>query len=789
MRSRSTPDREDGQQARPEYASDRHRFRAAAIEAHAVHRETGPPIATKGTATHARGMAALADNVGWIREIFHHRHRRIPILIQAQMIDCGATSLAMVLAYHGIRVGVAELRVETNVGRDGISARTLLETARRHGLAGRGVRCGVRELRDLQRGSILFWNFRHFVVLERATRNYVYVTDPAIGRRRLDYASVDAAFTGVALEFRPPLGQQAAPETAGRSLRYRLADSPWRYLFHFVPRGRPWRPLTTTSLLLLAYNFATPFALAYAVENVRYGAVSPNIADLTIAVVGLAIVFALLQVGRGRAISALQALADANVTMGVLTHLLSLPYDFFLRRNPGDLAMRVRTSLAVRRVLTGSAISGLFDGLLALMYGILLVLADPTLAGLVLLLALAQVVVMVASWRSQVHLTAETLDSQARSEGELIEILEGICTLKAAGLDGAAGTRWSQTLAEEVNARTRAGRNLAIWSGLGDALQFAAPLTVLLIGVIQVGERSVTLGKVIGFSTLAIALFIPLTNLISTGMLVAGLHRTFVRLADILESIPETAVELPSIRPAATPRAVDVQHVSFTYPGADPACLTDISFTVHPGEFIAILGRSGSGKSTLALLLAGLYLPQSGAICIDGEVTSGVDPTSVRKEVAFVDQNSRIFAGSLHDNITFGRPEISRQQVIDAARAAHIYDDIDAMPMGYETLIGPGGVGLSGGQRQRVALARALASRPRLLILDEATSALDPVTEKHVFGNLLTMDCTLIVIAHRLTVLPQADAIVILEDGKVKECGKYKEMKNSDLIRLGNKIE
>lgn len=782
MSPRSAPEKEGEAQASPEYASDRHRFRAAAVNAHGAHRETGSPIAVQGAP--GQLTTAAREWASRLSELLRHRGRRIPVLIQAQMIDCGPACLAMVLAYHGIRTSVARLREETAVGRDGVSARTLLDTARRYGVSGRGVRCGVRELKDLERGSILFWDFRHFVVLEHATSRYVYVVDPAVGRRRLDYAAVDTAFTGVALEFRAPVGRQTASEPdTGNSLRERIADSAWRYLPKFVPRGRPWRPLTVASLLLLLSNFITPLALAYVVEHIRYGAVSPDMTNLTLTVVGLASVFIFLQVIRGRAISSLQALADTRMTIGVLTHLLSLPYDFFVRRNPGDLAMRVRTSLAVRRVLTGTAISGLFDGLLALIYGILLVLADPGLAGLVLLLALVQIVIMIASWRSQVRLTAETLDSQARSEGELIEILEGICTLKAAGLEGTAGTRWSHTFAEEVNARARGGRNLAFWNGLGAGLQFLAPLAVLLLGILQVGHRNDSIGTIIAFSTLATALFVPLTNLVSTGMQLAGLHRTMARLGDILESVPESAGQLPAIDPAETPRAVDVRNVSFAYPGTSKMCLSDVSFAVPPRGFVAIIGKSGSGKSTLAMLLAGLYLPQSGEIRVDGQPTSLVDPTSLRGAISYIDQNSRIFAGSIHENITFGRPDISGDRVKEAARTAHIHDDIAAMPMGYETLVGPGGVGLSGGQRQRVALARALASGPQLMILDEATSALDPITEKLVFESLLALDCTLIVIAHRLTVLRQADAIVVLDEGKVQEYGTRTDLTMSGLIQ------
>lgn len=769
-----------------EHASQHHRFRTAAIKGHAASRETGPVIVTGATPRADSRVAAIVEQAGQIpqrlRALRHGRRRRIPVRLQAQVIDCGPSCLAMVLGYHGRHVSVTQLREETNTGRDGVSARTLLAAARRYGLSGRGVRCGIKELQYLERGSILFWNFSHFVVLDRATRTHVDIVDPAVGRRRLTYDAVDAAFTGVALEFQPPLRHRGTQEPGG-SLRQRYRRSPWRYLSNFVPGGRPWKPLTVASLILLVFNFITPLAFAYAVENVRPGTSSLQGVLLAAAIVGLVVVFFILQVGRGWAITALQAVADTRITVGVLSHLLSLPYDFFARRNPGDLALRVRTSLAVRRVLTGSALSGLFDGLLVFVYGALLVLADPGLAGLVLILALVQIAVLLGSWRGQFRLMAETLDCQSRSEGELVEILEGISTLKAAGLDGVAGTRWSQTFADEVNARTRSGRHLAFWAGLGGGTQFLAPLAVLFFGIIQVSERDASLGKVVGFSALAIGLFVPLTNLVLTGMQIAGLGRTLTRLGDILEAAPENSVQLPMISPAtAGSWAVEVQHVSFAYPGAPGGALSDISFSVPAGSFVAILGRSGSGKSTLAAVMAGLYLPTAGAVCYEGRSTTDVDRTSLRRAISFVDQNSRLFAGSIHDNIAFGRPEVSRQEVIAAARSAHVAGDIAAMPMGYETLVGPGGAGLSGGQRQRIVLARALVRHPALLILDEATSALDPATEEDVFKSLLSMDCTLIVIAHRLSVVGEASDTVVLDQGSVAGHGSYGELKAAGLI-------
>jgi ATP-binding cassette, subfamily B, bacterial len=766
----------------PDYASEQQRFRTAAVEGRGVERETGPAIVTGATRRHVSRLLAAADAAGQLAARARGGYgRRIPVRIQAQVIDCGPVCLAMVLALHGRQVDINQLREDTNAGRDGVSARTLLTVARRYGVAGRGVRCGIRELQHLERGSILFWNFSHFVVLDRATRSHVDVIDPAVGRRRLGYAEVDAAFTGVALEFQRPL-RQSSPEAETNSVRARFARSPWRFLGHFFPAGRPWRPLTIASLLLLTFNFVTPLAFVFVVENAHYGQRLSHGNVLVGATAAFALVFFALQVGRGYAITALQSVADTRVTMGVLHHLLSLPYDFFARRSPGDLAMRVRTSLAVRRVLTGSAISGLFDGLLVFVYGALLIVADPVLALLVLVLAVAQVLVMLASWRGQFQLTAATLDCQSRTEGELIEILEGISTLKAAGLDAAAGTRWSQTFAEEVNARTSSGRHLAFWTAFGSALQFLAPLGVLLVGIVQVSSRDASLGKIIGFSTLAIGLFVPLTNLVFTGMQIAGLGRTLARLADILDAAPENRGLLPLMSQATTARALEVRNVSFAYPGAKDYTLRDVSFAAAPGSFVAIVGKSGSGKSTLASIMAGLYLPGAGQVLFDGKATDEVDRASLRKAISFVDQNSRLFAGSIHDNIAFGRPEVSREQVIAAASIAVVSDDIVAMPMGYETLIGPAGAGLSGGQRQRVAIARALVNKPTLLILDEATSALDRSTEERVFRNLLSLDCTLVAIAHRLSLVGEANSVVVLERGQVVGRGEHKALMTAGLI-------
>ncbi|WP_280664213.1 MULTISPECIES: peptidase domain-containing ABC transporter [unclassified Kitasatospora] len=748
------------------------RFRARALASRGAVRETGPvaesPWSMGGGTGAERSRRAVLHGIRAARG-----RQRIPVRVQAQVSDCGPTSLQMVLAYHGIDVGIEELRQQTNTGRDGVSARVLLEAGRRFGMPARAVRTTLDGLRRLPPATVLFWNFSHFVVLERATSDFVYIVDPALGRRRVSRDTADRSFTGVALEFQAPVAADGSRIPAKRSAG-RARAGHWRYLRFFLPRTRAWIPLSVTSLVLLLFNFAMPFASAYVIDRTTSGTSGVGVPVMMLVVLLLVASFLVLQVVRNVAILSLQTVADRRVTLGVLHHLLALPYEYFVRRNPGDLRLRVRTSTAVRQVLTNSALSAVFDGLLVVVYLGLLATVDVQLALVVIAMGGLQVSLLFAGWRRQEYLTADALEAQAQAEAELDELLEGAMTLKAAGLEGMAGERWSHTFTEEVNTRIHARRHLALMTALSTSLQFAAPLAVLVLGTVQVSRAHASLGSVIAFASLAMGLFVPLASLVQTGLQVSSLGPTLARLSDILETEPEQRAA--PVASGGLCGDVELSGVHFGYPGADAMALHGVDLRVAAGEFVAVVGRSGCGKTTLAAMLAGLYLPTRGTVLVDGIATADLDRVALRRQVSFVNQDTRLFAGSIRDNIVLSAPGASQDDVAAAAEAAQIHADIMAMPMKFETLLGPAGAGLSGGQRQRIALARALVRRPRLLILDEATSALDPQTEQRIFTNLLQLNCTLVVIAHRLSTLADAQQIVVLERGRVVQRGRHADL-------------
>jgi len=686
------------------------------------------------------------------------------------MAECGAACLAMILGYHGRKLSVVECREECGVGRDGVTARVLMKAARKYGFVPQAFSVDTDGLINVRLPAIVHWGFDHFVVLERIDLREATIIDPAFGRRTLTREEFDAHFTGVVLTFEPGpdfLRSRGAGVSAWRDYTRGMFKAPG-------VRGVLGQVLAA-SLVLQLFGLIVPLFTQALVDQVLPHRIT-NL--MTIVGVGLVILVAAQATAtylRASLLLSLQTKLDARVMLGFFEHLLSLPYRFFQQRGSGDLLMRLKSNTAIRNILTTQTLSIVLDGGLVLVYLVILLVWDPAFGALALGLGAVQAVVMFGTAGRLLRLSQEYLAAEAYSQSYLIEALKGIATLKASGGEQRAVDHWSGLFHKELSIAMRRGRLDATIDTALTGLRFLSPLVLLWVGAYQVLDGRVSLGTMLALNALALSFLSPLASLISSveQLQMAGAY--LERVVDVSRTAPEQNFVAVPDAPQLSGR-IELKNVGFRYTSESPWALRNVNVGILPGQKVAIVGRSGSGKTTLAMLLLGLHRPTEGEIAYDGISLEKMNFRSLRSQFGVVMQDSLLFSGSIRRNIAHNAPGMRLEQVIEAARAACVHDEIMQMPMGYETVVAEGGTGLSGGQCQRLAIARALAHKPALLLLDEATSHLDAIAEEQVDEHLGNLSCTRIVIAHRLSTVLNADLILMVDDGEIIESGTHDDL-------------
>jgi len=680
--------------------------------------------------------------------------------------DCAAACLTMALGHLGRDVTLDEARDAVGAGRGGASAYDLVTAAARFGARGRGVQLDLGDLPLLPRGAILHWGFDHFVVFDRVTRGGVRVVDPAIGPRLIPMARFREKFTGVAVIVEAGVGF-----TPRRLRAHHVASYIGRVLRH---RGVVLQVLAL-SVLLQAFALAFPLILGAVVDRVVPWRDVGLVGVLATGAAGLVIFQSIAVLLRGYLLIHLRTVLDVDLTFGFMERLADLPYAFFTSRPAGDLLARYESNRTLRTALTSVSLSSLLDGALVVSYLVVLLAAHWQLGVLVVLLGLAQLAVFAGFRGPMRDLAAQELEASSRTQSHIVDMLSGFESLKALGAERRATERWSHLFVDEMNVAMERGRVGSVAGALSAALSIGSPLAILLAGTVLVLRNDLSLGGMLTLNALAAGFLTPLSSLLATALQLQETRSHIARIEDVLQAPREQ--DLRSVRPAPPlTGTIALDEVTFRYARGDPPAVSGVTLAVAPGEKIAVVGRSGAGKSTLARLLVGLYAPETGRILYDGIDLHGLDFRSVRAQVGVVTQDARIFGTTVRANIALVDPDAPLDDVVAAARLAAIHDDIEALPLGYDTLLGDGGSTLSGGQRQRLALARALLRRPAILLLDEATSDLDNLTERIVADNLARLRCTRIVIAHRLSTVIDADRIVVLERGAVAETGPHAEL-------------
>jgi ATP-binding cassette subfamily B protein len=693
------------------------------------------------------------------------RAKRVPYVRQLTSTDCGAACLAMTLAYYGRAVKLADVRDFMGTGRDGTTPAAMDRAADHFGLRMRLVRAELGSLADLPAGTILHWDFSHYVVLERVRRRSVLVVDPAVGRRELPMKLVSKAFTGVAILFEPhePWTGAEAP----RGIR-------WGYARRISSQRGTLAKVLAASFLIQSLSLALPLVMRTLIDRVIP---ARDLKLLTIVILA-ALTFvgfsAFVTLVRAHLLLKLRTELDKTLTLAFLEHLFRLPFPFFQQRTAGDLMMRLQSNAAVREILASGAMSAVLDGVWVLVYLVLLLATSLLVGALAVGLALLQLLLFLLSRGRQRALAMRTLEVDARLRNYEVEMLGGVETLKSMGAEARALSRWSGNFAASMAVTIERGKLDATFDSASGLLGMASPLIIIAGGAYEALSGRFSLGTMLELAALAGGFLVPIGKLVGTAYQLQRLPSFLERLNDVFETAPEPSAGQVLAHPLC--RSVTLEAVSFRYSLSSEEVIRDVSLEIPAGATIAIVGESGCGKSTLTKILLGLYTPTSGRVLWDGADLTTIDPRSLRRLLGIVTQDSALFSGTIRDNIALSMPGASIDDIERAAKLACVHDEVLAMPMRYNTLLQNGGGGVSGGQRQRIALARALLTRPEMLVLDEATSALDAATEERVIENLRQLRVTRVTIAHRLSTIRSADRIFVLRQGRLVEEGSYQKL-------------
>lgn len=681
------------------------------------------------------------------------RSPRVPLVLQMEGAECGAACLAMVLAAHGCPVPLRELRVATTAARDGARATNLIQAATLYGFEGAGYSVELEKLRELPRPAILFWDFRHFVVLERASARHVDIVDPAIGRRRVPLAEAAQRFTGVALIVSPGPTAQRRP----------APDGTWRRLWRRLTGMRAVLALT----FLVAIGAAIlPLVAARGVSVLIDEVVTAGRRDwagwILGAIAGTALFAAALQGILTTLVRRLESAIALTTATRTMHRLLFLPLGFFQARTVGDLAGRLGHGDMIAGTIGGAVLGGMAGALVTVAGLAFLARLHPPLAIAVGAIGLG----VLAIARLQAPVVAEAARQAALRRAEyqagLAQSLPMSESFRAHGREDILFQRSLALATSRANAEQRLAGRQALLRAVPVLAGALGQLATLVIGALAVMKGAISLGD------LAAAQLVTGTTLAPLGALTGAVGATeaLAGALDRLEDIEETAPVDPlpdMVAPEAGRPVLALRDIAYAPSPIAPALLRDVTLDIAAGEMVAVSGPSGCGKSTLLRVVAGLLPPDRGRRLLFGIEAGGPAPGLV----GYVDQAPVVFGGPLMDSITLWHPAPASALIAEAIRLSGLDEVVAGLPQGLDTHVAEDGRSLSRGQVQRVAIARALLFHPRLLILDEATSALDAESERRLMARLRAAGMAVLFVTHHRETLALADRVAELREGRL----------------------
>ena len=707
-----------------------------------------------------------------------------PYYLQLDAADCGPTCLRMIAKYYGRNYSIQYLREHAFITREGVSMLGISDVAELIGFRTVGVQITLEQLRrEVSMPCVLHWNQRHFVVCYKIKNGKYYIADPAAGRVVFDEmefghcwfsSSVEGKDTGTALLFEP--GPEFYKRQDMEELKNRKLSFFFRYL---IPYRQELFQLILGMLTVSILQLIIPFLTQSLVDTgIRDG----NLNFITLILIAQLVIFmAKLSVDFIRSWILLHVNTRVNISLisDFLAKLMRLPLHFFDTKRVGDIMQRISDHNRIEAFMTGSSISTLFSFVNFVVFGFVLAYYDLSILGLFLLGNGLYVTWILAFMKYRRELDIKRFSQAASEQSNLFQLVTGMQEIKLNNCETEKRWEWERIQVKLFKIGIK-GLALGQYQQLGSV--FFNQSTNILISFIAaraVVSGEMTLGMMMSLTYIVGQLTSPIEQFIGFARSFQDAKISLERLGEIHQREDEEQTLALKVNTLPENRALHIEDVSFSYDGADrDYVLEHINLAIPQHKVTAIVGASGSGKTTLIKLLLGFYDPNKGNIKIGDLSLKNMNPHVWRAHTGCVMQDGFIFSDTIAKNIAIGTEVIDKERLLHAVTVANIRDFIDSLPLGYNTKIGMEGNGVSQGQRQRILIARAVYKNPEFIFLDEATNALDANNEKEIMEHLhqFYQGRTVIVVAHRLSTVKDADNIVVLDKGQVVEEGTHEEL-------------
>ena len=696
-----------------------------------------------------------------------------PIIMQLEALECGAASLAMVMAYYGKWVPLEQVRVDCGVSRNGSNAKNILRAAQKYGFKTSGFAYNIQKLKENGKfPAIIHWGGGHFVVLNGFRGNKAIINDPAKGLMKVDLKTFDSLFTGIYLEITP--GEDFIPGGKRKSI-FSFAKKRLKGAIPLIAF------FSITTVIFYIFSIISPAMNQFFVDKLLGGKNPSWLLPFILFFAGLALLQVIVTTVQSISEYKIRGKLDLIGSTSYMWRLLRLPIEFFSQRMVRDLQDRQSENASIAETLVNVFTPLFFNTIMLVVYLVVMINKSWILSLVGVVTILINIFVSTRISKVRVNISRVQARDNAKLSAMTSKGIEMVETIKSNGAENAFFDSWSEVQNDVIKGKFKMSKINASLGLIPSLASMVANYLILVLGVYFTMHGEFTIGAILGFQGILGAFMQPALTLINSGQTLQEMRTMMERVDDVLEYPLDENVtrEIQTKDVSKIKGNLVLKDLTFGYSRLDAPILKDFNLEIKQGQKIAIVGSTGSGKSTLSKLISGLYSPWSGEIIFDGKKISEIDHEIFTSSIAVVDQEITMYEDTIMNNIKMWDESIEDYEVIMACNDAQIHQQIISRDGGYNAHVLEGGKNFSGGEKQRLEIARSLASDPSIIILDEATSALDAKTESEVVKAIKARGITTIVIAHRLSTIRDADLIVVLDKGVIVEQGTHDElMKN-----------